>query len=172
MSPDRSGRKKTAGTVTLIVLVVGVVPFGAALFGVAPTQAVLLGALGATLCALIRFRPATADPPSWPEATILEQDHGARRDIARLAWSVSGNDRQVGRTLRLRLRQVALRRLARRGIDLTDPDQRDAAIEALGAAGPDGTDAYRALDPDLREVIGLTTFTAAVRAVESLESTR
>lgn len=172
MSPDRSGSKKTAGTIALIVLLVGAVPFGAALFGVPPAQAVLLGALGATLCALIRFRPSTVDPPNWPEATILDQDHGARRDIARLSWSVSGNDRQVGRTLRLRLRQVALRRLARRGIDLTDPDMRDAAIEALGADGADGADAYRALDPDLREVIGLTTFISAVHAVESLESTR
>lgn len=154
------------------MLLVGVLPVGAALFGVAPTQALLLGALGATLCALIRFRPSTGDPPSWPEATILDQEHGARRDISRLSWSVSGNDRQVGRTLRLRLRQVAIRRLARRGIDLADPELRDVAIEALGAAGSDGADAYRALDPDLREVIGLTTFTAAVRAVESLESTR
>lgn len=172
MSPGRSGSKKTAGTIALIVLLVGVVPVGAALFGVAPMQALLLGALGATVCALIRFRPPTIDPPSWPEATILDQEHGARRDIARLSWSVSSNDRQVGRTLRLRLRQVALRRLARRGIDLTDPDLRDAAVKALGANGSDGAEAYRALDPDLREVIGLATFTAAVQAVESLESTR
>lgn len=169
MRPDHSGPKKTAATITLIVVLVVVVPGGAALFGMAPTQALLLGALGATLCALIRFRPSAIDPPSWPEATMLDQDRGARRDIARLSWSVSGNDRQVGRTLRLRLRQVALRRLARRGIDLTDPEMRDAVIEALGVGG---SDAYRALDPDLREVIGLTTFTAAVQAVESLESAR
>lgn len=95
---------------------------------------------------------------------MLDHDRGARRDIARLSWSVSGNDRQVGRTLRLRLRQVALRRLAGGGIDLNDPSSRDAVIEAIGA------DAYRALDPDLREVIDLATFARAVQAVESLET--
>ncbi len=164
------GSGRLRGTIALAVLLAGVLPAGLALFGVAPTQVILLGAVGATVCALIRARPAMADPPGWPERVELNQDAGARRDIARLSWSVSGSDRQVGRTLRLRLREVAVRRLARRGIDLNSAEVSDqtvrAAIEALGA------DAYRAIDPDLHEVIGLARFSAAVAAVEALEPRR
>ena len=158
-------RAKRATTITALVVGVVVVPVAAALFGVQLVQVLLLAALGATVCALIRFRPEVEDPPWWPEAEILDSDQGARRDVSRLAWSVSGADQQVGRTMRLRLHDVAARRLARRGVDLDDPAQQDAAIAAIGA------DAVRALDPDIREIVSLRAFGAAVAAVESLEPT-
>lgn len=162
-----TGSGRLRGTIALALLLAGALPAGLALFGVAPAQVILLGAVGATICALVRARPTMADPPGWPETVVLEQDHGARRDIARLTWSVSGADQQVGRTLRLRLRQVAVRRLARRGIDLTGPEPSDRTVAAATAVL--GADAFRVLDPDLHEVVGLARFSAAVRAVEALE---
>jgi hypothetical protein len=69
----------------------------------------------------------------WPESRVVLRS-GARREVARLSWSMVDDDGRVADVAVQRLRAFAAARLAERGIDLDDPAQRQAAESALGAA--------------------------------------
>jgi len=70
----------------------------------------------------------------WPESTV-ELRSGARREVARLSWSMTDDDGRVADVAMHRLRALAAARLGERGIDLAEPPDREAAVALLGAEG-------------------------------------
>jgi hypothetical protein len=91
--------------------------------------------LGVTIVAAGAAAALLAAPRDehWPEARVVLRS-GARREVARLSWSMVDDDGRVADVAVRRLRAFAAVRLAERGIDLDDPDHRPAAEAALGAA--------------------------------------
>ncbi|MBA8794732.1 hypothetical protein FHX74_002351 [Friedmanniella endophytica] len=150
-----------SSTVLTLVLTLVVVPVAAWLFGVALLQCVLVAAIGVTIGLAIRFRPRGEESVWSPETVDLARDRGARRDVARLSWSVG--DDQVGRALRIRLYELAERRLATRGLDLDEPGDREAIETLLGR------DAVRVLDAELGRAVPAHAFERAVAALERLD---
>jgi hypothetical protein len=57
---------------------------------------------------------------------------GSRGDVKELSWSLRGSYGQVGGTAVRRARQVARRRLAARGLDLLNPDDRPEIERLIG----------------------------------------
>lgn len=117
-APRPRGRRGTAvlaalamplgvGTAVLIgCLVLEMVPRDAA--------AAALTAFGVALA--LRTLDKGEDHP-WPDAADRDTD-GSRRDVSRLSWSLFGRDGAVSEAAVRRLRQDALRRLARVGVVL------------------------------------------------------
>ena len=89
--------------------------------------AVTIVAVGTVLALL-----AAPHDERWPEARVVLRS-GARREVARLSWSMADDDGTVSDAAVQRLRTLATVRLAERGIDLADPADRSAAESALGA---------------------------------------
>ncbi|WP_108252522.1 hypothetical protein [Planctomonas deserti] len=89
--------------------------------------AVTIVAVGTVLALL-----AAPHDERWPEARVALRS-GARREVARLSWSMADDDGTVSDAAVQRLRTLATVRLAERGIDLADPADRSAADSALGA---------------------------------------
>lgn len=98
--------------------------------GVSIVQSVLIAAAICAIGACISLAP-TGQTLAWPERNRAGND-GTRREVSRLSWAMIGRDDRVSEASLRRLQQVALRRLAMRGIDGTDPDQQAAAQSALG----------------------------------------
>jgi hypothetical protein len=122
-------------------------------------------ALGAGLVALLALRraPAVNDHQGWPEGGDSRSDVGARREVARLSWSMQGYESRVQRQSVRRLHEIAAYRLGEGGLDLDDPRDYLACQAALGEP------AYRVVsEPDERPLY--TDFVAAVAAVEKLGS--
>ena len=120
-------------------------------------------ALGAALIALIALRraPAVNAHQGWPEGGDYRSDVGARREVARLSWSMQGYESRVQRQSVRRLHQIAAYRLGEGGLDLDDPRDYLACQAALGER------AYRVVsEPDERPLYA--DFVAAVTAVEKL----
>jgi hypothetical protein len=72
------------------------------------------------------------DEPKLPEVRGAMRG-GARREVTDAAWRLSESRGRVGAAGAERLRAIAARRLARRGIDLDDPADRSRAEAALGS---------------------------------------
>ena len=122
-------------------------------------------ALGAGLIALLALRraPAVNDHQGWPEGGDSRSDVGARREVARLSWSMQGYESRVQRQSVRRLHEIAAYRLGEGGLDLDDPRDYLACQAALGEQ------AYRVVsEPDERPLY--VDFVAAVAAVEKLGS--
>ena len=120
-------------------------------------------ALGAALVALIALRraPAVNAHQDWPDAVDSRSDVGARREVARLSWSMQGYESRVQRQSVRRLHAIAAYRLGEGGLDLDDPRDYLACQSALGER------AYRVVsEPDERPLYD--DFVAAVAAVEKL----
>lgn len=91
----------------------------------------LLGIGIVAVGAVVALLPAGQDE-RWPDARVVLRS-GARREVARLSWSMVDDDGRVADVAVQRLRTVAAMRLADHGIDLDDPADRGAAETALGA---------------------------------------
>jgi hypothetical protein len=120
-------------------------------------------ALGGGLMALIGLRraPAVNAHQDWPDPGDSRTDVGARREVARLSWSMQGYESRVQRQSVRRLTQIAAYRLGERGLDLDDPRDYLACQSALGES------AYRVIsEPDERPLYA--DFVAAVAAVEKI----
>jgi hypothetical protein len=120
-------------------------------------------ALGAVLVALIGLRraPAVNTDQDWPDPGDSRSDVGARREVARLSWSMQGYESRVQRQSVRRLHEIAGYRLGERGLDLNDPRDYLACQAALGDR------AYRVVsEPDERPLYA--DFVAAVGAVEKI----
>lgn len=120
-------------------------------------------ALGAAVVSLIALRRAPAVNPhqDWPEVVDSRSDVGARREVARLSWSMQGYESRVQRQSVRRLHDIAGYRLGERNLDLDDPRDYLACQAALGER------AYRVIsEPDERPMYA--DFVAAVTAVEKI----
>ena len=120
-------------------------------------------ALGAGLVALITLRraPAVNAHQGWPDGGDARSDVGARREVARLSWSMQGYESRVQRQSVRRLHEIAVYRLGEGGLDLNDPRDYLACQSVLGER------AYRVVsEPDERPLY--PDFVAAVAAVEKL----
>ena len=120
-------------------------------------------ALGAALVALTALRraPAVNVHQDWPDGVDSRSDVGARREVARLSWSMQGYESRVQRQSVRRLHEIAAYRLSEDGLDLDDPRDYLACQAALGER------AYRVVsEPDERPLYD--DFVAAVASVEKL----
>lgn len=66
----------------------------------------------------------------WPEPPT-ERRHGARHDVTDLGWAALTRDGHVSARVTRRVFAIAGHRLAPHGIDLADPEHRDAAAALL-----------------------------------------
>lgn len=94
------------------------------------------------------------------------RSHVSRSDVSRLTWAMAGRSRYSTQTMVVRLRATATRRLAALGIDLDDPDQADAARNALGEH------AYRVVMEDGSRRVRRSDVVECVAALERLGGRR
>lgn len=121
--------------------------------------------LSAGVVAVIGLRraPAVNTDQSWPSTTESRSDSGARREVARLSWSMQGYEARVQRHSARRLHDIAAYRLGERGLDLDDPRDYLACQAALGEL------AYRVVSEPAERPL-YADFVAAVTSVEQLAS--
>ncbi|GAA2100235.1 hypothetical protein GCM10009841_14740 [Microlunatus panaciterrae] len=123
---QRIRRTRVVWVVVLSVLV----PVAAFVVGVNWVQCLLLGTATATVGGLLALLPAGEDVP-WepPDDQIAD---GARREVTRLSWTLGGHENRVGEAPLRRLRELAVTRLAARGVQVDDPAGRETAARLLG----------------------------------------
>jgi hypothetical protein len=109
----------------------------------------------------LRGLPAGA-VDSWQPEPESARNAGTRREVARLSWGLHGLDARVDRWSAGRLRTLAARRLADRGLDLDDPADEAGCRQVLGSQ------AYAALSVDPNNLPRYSTFVAALDVVERL----
>lgn len=121
-------------------------------------------ALAVAAVILVELRKVSwfTEDEGWPERDLGPTDQGVRRDIARLSWGMDGFQSRVDRASVNRLRGVAVARLARLGVDLDDPSDREQARALLGAPS------YGLLISGTTDLPTFAVFAAAVTAVEQL----
>jgi hypothetical protein len=108
-----------------------VVPGAAWAIGVNWMFCLLLAGAGAAAVAILEL-PRLAQEPNWPAAEEARRG-GGRREVTSLSWMLTSRHGGTDRAAVLRLREIARRRLAQRGIDLDSPADRGRAVDALGA---------------------------------------
>ena len=150
----------TASESLRAALVTGLV-FGLALVVGVDVPHCLLLALAALALLQLRRVSGTEDD-GWPDRDDERTDAGARREVARLSWGLSGFESRVDRRTLGMLRATAARRLLRHGVDLDDPGAADQARRLLG------DHAYATLTSGPGSLPRFDSFTRAVSAVEQL----
>lgn len=113
-----------------VIVFTVIMPIAAYIIGVNWMQSLLVAAGTATIGILIAVLPLGEDI-TWEKRNDATAD-GARREVSRLSWTLGGHDNRVGDAPARRLRILAARRLARRGIDLRTQEGMAAAIDLLG----------------------------------------
>jgi hypothetical protein len=146
---------------SLRAVLVGGLVFGLALVIGVDLPHCLLLALGAVALVEMRKLSGTQDD-GWPDRDDDRTDAGARREVARLSWGLSGFESRVDRRTLAMLQATAARRLLRHGVDLDDPSAADRARRLLG------DQAYATLTSGPRSLPRFDSFTRAVSAVEQL----
>lgn len=150
----------TTSAVLRAMLVAGLVVASALLLGLDVPHSFLLAAAAVALLQLRRVGGRQDD--GWPDREDDRTDVGARREVARLSWGLSGFDSRVDRRTLALLRGIAARRLLRHGVDLDDP----------AAAGPArallGDQTYATLTSGPRSLPRFDSFARAVSTVERL----
>jgi hypothetical protein len=150
----------TASESLRALLVAGLV-FGLALVIGVDLPHCLLLALGAVALLELRKVSGTRED-GWQDRDDERADAGARREVARLSWGLSGFESRVDRRTLAMLQTTAARRLLRHGVDLDDPSAADRARRLLG------DDAYATLTSGPGSLPRFDSFTRAVTAVEQL----
>jgi len=114
------------------VLVVGLAATWIAwLLGVDLVHALVLG-IGTAVVVVVARTVDLVPDAGWEREPSPDRD-GARGDLATLSWTMVGRDGRAGERILRRVRAVAAGRLARCGLDLTDPADADAIRALLGA---------------------------------------
>lgn len=145
----------------LAITVVGVPALAAGALGMPPTQALLIGAVCVALVAPWGRPPQTSEV-GFPAAPKPQTNRGIRREAFQLSWSVASNDDSVGAQLISHIQRIAARRLAGRGLNLSDPADRDQILARIGE------DAYQVLVTPAGIDIPRRDFRDALTAVENL----
>jgi hypothetical protein len=109
----------------------------------------------------LRRPPDVNTDEDWPDRGE-RADKGARREVARLSWSLQGFESRVERASVRRLRRIATGRLAERGLTLTAPADAAACRQLLGDRS------YALLSTDEGDRPFYDDFREAVGAVERL----
>lgn len=91
---------------------------GSGVIGLGPGDAFLIGLI-ALVVGLVSVAVGAAEEHEWPDHELEELD-GTRRELSSLTWSFIGREGRVAEPAVRRLRTVAARRLARRGVLLPD----------------------------------------------------
>jgi hypothetical protein len=149
------------GSESLRAVLVGGLVFALALVIGVDLPHCLLLALGAVVLLELRRLSGTQDD-GWPDRDDDRSDAGARREVARLSWRLSGFESRVDRRTLAMLQATAARRLLRHGVDLEDPSAADRARRLLG------DQAYATLTSGPSSLPRFDSFTRAVTAVEQL----
>jgi hypothetical protein len=123
----RAGIYVAAETLAALILFVTVRTDGA------HTVATLLALIAVTLLALAQKETPA---PQRPREEVDSRD-GARDDITALSWSFMSRDNTVSVRAVHAFHQAASVRLGLHGIDLSDPEQSDAARALLGVEAYD-----------------------------------
>lgn len=145
----------------VIVLAV-ILPVITYVIGVSVLQSLLIAAAVVTIGGFLALLPVGEDF-TWERRDDRAAD-GARREISRLSWTLGGHENRVGEAPVRRLRELALRRLAWRGITLTDQDGVAAAEKLLGAP------VVAVITTELGPPPRYDLFIRCVAAVEKLET--
>ncbi|UZN03146.1 hypothetical protein [Cellulomonas sp. S1-8] len=99
--------------------------------GMAVSSAVVVALAAGALIAVLQRVDATVEPR--PARRVHEARDGARGEVLDLAWTMVGRDGRAGERALRRLREAGARRVARHGLDLTDPEHGPALTDLLGA---------------------------------------
>lgn len=160
MNPEDRRHRRAAllWTVAIAAGLSGLAFFAGVTLPLSVLLAVAIVAVGTVLTML-----AAGHDERWPEARVVLRS-GARREVARLSWSMAEDDGRVSDAAVQRLRTLAAARLLRRGIDLADPADRQAAESALG------TSAYRLLtEPGRHRPEALLSCVSAIERLDRRE---
>ncbi|CAA9400724.1 MAG: hypothetical protein AVDCRST_MAG75-2125 [uncultured Propionibacteriaceae bacterium] len=158
--PTATAPRPITGSTITVAVVVGFVGW---VVGFDVVHALLLATAATALGALrVLVGPGATYSAGWPQHDYSGQDHGARREVARLSWGLIGSESRVERRSALRLREVAVGRLAERGLDLDSPDHERDCRQLLGDPG------YDTLRADRRNGPYYTEFVHTVGVVERL----
>jgi hypothetical protein len=107
----------------------------------------------------------------WPAAPVRPRD-GRRLDVAVLTWSLAGRDGRVSEAALRRVREIAVRRLARVGLPLsaglTGPADQRGEAERAAAAEALGPRAWAALTAPSGSLPSIADIAACVRALENV----
>ena len=132
-----------------------------------PDTAVIVAAIVA-FGLVVPLLDAGADA-EWPPAPARPRD-GRRLDVAVLTWSLAGRDGRVSETAVRRVREIAVRRLARAGLPLsaglTGPTGERGELERAAAAEALGTRAWAALTAPSGSLPTVADVAACVRALD------
>jgi hypothetical protein len=127
------------------------------------TQALLLATAATALgCLRLLARPGDFSPSGWPVHGDSGRDHGVRREVARLSWGLGSKTARVDRRSALRLRVLAVGRLAERGLNL------DSAADANACRALLGDLAYDTLRADQRNGPHYEDFVGTLAAVDRI----
>ena len=97
----------------VVAVVCGV---GSGIIGLRPGDAFMVGLI-ALVAGTVSVAVGAGEEHLWPDAELEETD-GTRRELSSLTWSFIGREGRVAEPAVRRLRTVAVRRLARRGVVL------------------------------------------------------
>ena len=103
---------------------------GAWALGVPVAHSLLIAAAFLALGFVLPAQPV--EPDQRPATPSSPRRAGTRRELMRLSWSYGRGSKGAGQVAVDRLAATAIRRLHHLGIDVDDPDRRDAAEKALG----------------------------------------
>ena len=129
-------------TTAIGTLVVAAILGGAAwLVGLDPLKCLLV-AIAVALCGAFRLYSEYGDNARWPEQSDRSRDRGARREVARLSWTLQGYASQVDARSARRLRGLVAATMAELGADLERPEDVERCRRLIGER------AYRTLAED------------------------
>jgi hypothetical protein len=128
--------------------------FAAALCWFAGMDAWHAGTVGLVLAAAGLCAIAVPDhrDAAWPEVAGPDGE-GARWDVARLSWSLRPKRGRIPQAGLVRVQELARHRLALRGLDLADPDDRAAIERLIGTAAYATVALPAARPPRVRAVV-------------------
>lgn len=156
VEPRTMGRRLLPAAVVAVLVTVAGWAFG---LGWGSALAV---ALATVAVVELRRTPQTDHDEGWPAPPDAASDHGVRREVTRLSWSLQGHESRVERPSLLRLRALADHRLGQRGLHLDDPTDADACRGLLGER------AHQVLTAGPRTQVRFEAFSATLAAVEKL----
>ena len=120
-------RTTVIGTLVVAVVLAGV----SWLIGLDPLKCLRV-ATAVALCGAFRLYADFGDNARWPEQADRSRDKGARREVARLSWTLQGYASLVDARSARRLHGLAAAALAEHGLDLDRPEDAERCRRLLG----------------------------------------